>query len=371
MIGSVPSEHARTAHTILQNIFILNKSRGEHASGFSALHTRKDGRLITEKRAISSIKFVERSAKFKALGKDMPNIFIGHTRFSTSGTPSRGRNNHPFNSSKYSMVHNGGIDRWQTVVEENDLNLRSETDSEVILRLAEKRDNFHDGISHAMDALGYGSRVAVAFLQHEGEPRLFLFRNIMQPISIMTYPRLHTIFFSSERQHLQVALRSVYGNSVNEIMQEHEINIESIPDWKSLEFRLSVKGLPEIAEEKSIIRTKLSSSTSSSSSLSTASTRTMGFNYHTRGILVDNDSESSTLPVCVGSTRKTLLLPNPEPENMSTGELLKEASTETREQSVQLAKTVREASQVLNCIRENRFMQFKEIEHFKKWMKLV
>ena len=122
MIGSVPSEHASTAHAILQNIFIFNKIRGGHASGFSAFHNRQNGRLITEKRAISSVKFVERSAKFKALRKDMPNFFIGHTRLSTSGTPKRGRNNHPFNSKKYSMVHNGGITGWQNVARLNNPN---------------------------------------------------------------------------------------------------------------------------------------------------------------------------------------------------------------------------------------------------------
>ena len=359
MIGSVPSEHTRTAHTILQNLFILNKSRGEHASGFSALHTRPGGRLITEKRSISPIKLVERSARFKAFAKDMPNIFIGHTRFATSGTPKRGRNNHPFNSGRYSMVHNGGIDRWQSIAHQNKLNLRSETDSEVILRLAERKDNFHDGISHAMEIAGYGSRVAVAFLQHTGEPRLFLFRNLANSVYVMTYPRLHAMFFSSEGNHLKTAVRGVYGKKTDEIMKEHEVDVEILPDWKSLEFMLDSDGLPDIIEELEVKRL----------------TRPMGFTSSTsvtRGcstVEVDNSDCQSSLPIVAG-TGKTKYLPALI-NDYSTGQLLEISSEETREQSVKLCMAAREAAEVVTCINKHRFMQYKEIEHFKKWMKDV
>lgn len=355
MIGSVPSEHARTAHTILQNIFVLNKSRGSDASGFSALHVRPGGRLITEKRSISSLKLVDRSARFKALAKDMPNIFIGHTRLSTSGTPKRGRNNHPFNSSRYSMVHNGGIDGWQTIAHQNKLNLRSETDSEVILRLAEKRDNFHDGISHVMEVAGYHSRIAVAFLQHTGDPRLFLFRNLANPISVMTYPRLHAIFFSSLGDHLTTALKTIYGKETDRIIKEHEINIELLPDWKSLELMLSDNGLPEIVEEKEVEK---------------AIYRPMGFNASSTHSSIDiHNSDCTSLPIATGSNN-TKYLPA-RVEDFSTGQLLEISSEETREQGTRLCMAATEAASVISCINKNRFMQYEEIEHWKKWSKDV
>ena len=337
----------------------MNKRRGEHASGFSAVHSNAVGRLITEKRAINATRFVDRSSKFRALAKDMPNIFIGHTRHATSGTPSRGRNNHPFNSDVYSMVHNGGVDSWRNVVKTRDLKMRSETDSEVILRLLERKENFYTGISHAMEIIPRTSRVAVALIRHNNDPRLFLFRNLYNPIHIMTYPRLHSIFFSSEGIHLEMALKSVFGDKTDKIMQEHEINIEKVPEWKSLEFNLVDGILPELIEELDVHAPK------------------MGFGGNTgvnRGSS-SYDSSGSYLPVVRGPSGTIEIGPKPgssfankKIEDWTTGELIKKVSDDTRDRSVLLTRSVREASKVLESIRSNSFMQHTEIEHWKKWM---
>ena len=149
MIGTVPQDKWDEAHTLLQNIFIFSKDRGRDASGFSAIHTNNPA-LITEKRPIDSMKFVERSARFKALRKAMPNVVVGHTRYSTSGDPSRGRNNHPFNSQRYSLVHNGGISDWKNLASKEEISMRTETDSEILLHLLERKNCFHEGIQEAM-----------------------------------------------------------------------------------------------------------------------------------------------------------------------------------------------------------------------------
>ena len=352
MIGAVPKEHARVAHTILQNIFILNQSRGEHASGFSAIHNNNIGKLITEKRAISSTKFVSRSAKFKALAKDMPNIFIGHTRFSTSGTPTRGRNNHPFNSKVYSMVHNGGIDNWKHLVTTNDIKMRSETDSEVILRLVERKNTFYDGISHAMKIIPRSSRVAVAMLRYVDEPKLFLFRNIRNPIHIMTYPRLHAIFFSSEESHLETALKSIFGNKTKDIINEHEINIEKVPDWKSLEFTLENGTLPILSKELEVN----SSAWGHTFSASSSSSSTEEYLPIARG---------QNGPIEIGPKRKKPIT------EWNTGELVGSVSSATRAKSKELSRTVRDVSSILQSIRTNPFMSVDEIEHWKKWQNNV
>ena len=366
MIGNVPGEYSRTAHTILQNIFIFNKSRGDHAAGFSAIHTRDNKRLITEKRPISSTKFVERSAKFKALAKDMPNIFVGHTRFSTSGSPRRNRNNHPFNSGDYSMVHNGGINDWQRVASLNNIDMRSETDSEIILRLVERRKKFHDGIGLTMQAVGFSSRIAVAMLRHRDDPRLFLFRNSYNPIHIMPYPRMHSIFFSSEKNHLKMALRSVYGDSVDEVMHEHDVSIEEVPTWTSLEFRVTDDGRPVLDNELKVDRPITAGFHGNKSS----STKQV--------IEIDNsdvfDVEkrqqgSSSLPVVQGQNGQTKIRQNVN--EMSTGDMLRAVSDDTRDRSVALSRSIRESTKVLESIRKNPFMSFSEIEHFKKWMEYV
>ena len=370
MIGSVPSEHARTAHTILQNIFIFNKSRGEHASGFSALHLNNKGKLISEKRPIDAIKFVERSSKFKALGKNMPNIFVGHTRFSTSGSPGRNRNNHPFNSDRYSMVHNGGISEWRKIARLNNVKMRSETDSEIILRLVERRRDFLSGIKLTMDIVGHSSRIAVAMIKHVGEPRLFLFRNSYNPIHIMPYPRLHTIFFSSEKYHLKNALRGIYGDDTDKMMLEHDVSIEEVPYWKSLEFKVTNDGRPILDIETEIERP----STSSSTALGFSPYKSYKEYTQSSSIEVDNSDVfdtgvKSSLPVVQGQNGKRS--ERTDINEMSTGDMLKRVSKDTRARSIELSRSVRESTKVLESIRAHPFMQYAEIEHFKKWMEHV
>lgn len=361
MIGSVPKQHASTAHAILQNLFILNKSRGEHASGFSAIHIAHAGKLISEKRSINSLKFVDRCSKFKALRKVMPNIFIGHTRHATSGTPKRGRNNHPFNSDTYSMVHNGGVDDWKNIAVKNELKIRSETDSEVILRLVERKDTFHDGISHAMEIIPRASRVAVAMLRHVDEPKLFLFRNLYNPIYIMTYPRMHSIFFSSEGIHLEKALKSVFGDKTADIMEEHEINIEKVPEWRSLEFTLIDGLLPQLSNELEVHAPKI------------------GFIPTKRDYISDawSGDNQTYLPVVKGQNGVIELGPplgtsfaewSKKPiDEWNTSEMMRAVSIDTRDRGVALTRTIRESSPILESIRTNPFMSHDEIEHWKKW----
>ena len=353
MIGTVPPQHWDEAYTLLQNIFIFSKSRGTDASGFSAIHAGKNT-LITEKRPIDSLKFVERCSRFKALKKAMPNILVGHTRFSTSGPASRGRNNHPFNSNRYSLVHNGGVANWKKLASSHSIKMRTETDSEILLHLLERNSSFHDGIQNTMNIVTDSSRVAVANLQYDKEgPKLFLFRNDSNPISVMMHPKYNALFFASERKFLEDSLLSVWGAGWRGLADTHEVDIQMLPSWQSFEIILDANdGSPDITEEISINKPSK-----------------MGFSASGSNVRRLNGPLSSFIPTT--STTIEDIDAIDSISDLTTFQLMKGASEETREAGIELTMAMKESSTILGLIQNNPFMTSQELDHFKSWLTRV
>lgn len=109
-------------------------------------------------------------------------IGIGHTRWATHGVPNR-RNAHPHQSAsgRFTLVHNGVLENYHLLQEEflQDVEMQSDTDTEVIVQLVEKFVN--DGMTteeafrHTL-TLVHGS-YALALLDAKDPETIFVAKN--------------------------------------------------------------------------------------------------------------------------------------------------------------------------------------------------
>ena len=70
-------------------------------------------------------------------------MVLGHVRWATHGNPKDNRNNHPHvcSGGRYFLVHNGVISNHLDITDRYGLRLRSDCDSEILLRLVENFRN--------------------------------------------------------------------------------------------------------------------------------------------------------------------------------------------------------------------------------------
>ncbi|MGX9136404.1 glutamine--fructose-6-phosphate transaminase (isomerizing) [Rummeliibacillus sp. JY-2-4R] len=110
------------------------------------------------------------------------NVGIGHTRWATHGVPNK-VNAHPHqsNSGRFTLVHNGVLENYHLLQDEflKDVDMKSETDTEVVVQLVEKFVN--DGLTteeafrHTL-SLVHGS-YAIALLDAEDPETIFVAKN--------------------------------------------------------------------------------------------------------------------------------------------------------------------------------------------------
>lgn len=366
-IGNIPQHAWPEAHTLLSNIFLKSVLRGSDAAGFSAIHDIDNPLLVTEKRPISSIKLIKRSAKYRALRKYMPKFFIGHTRFSTSGHAKRNRNNHPFNSSRYSLVHNGGITDWRGVIPKIGLSdkMRTGCDSEMLIHLMEEKESINNGVQHMMDSIPGSSRVAIATLQHHAdlEKRLWLFRNNTNKIYIMTVPQWGTIFFASTDTILDDSMKMTYGDNLKNVIKKYNISKAELPAWHLMEFGFDDNvAIPlshfDIEERKMGFTQQSATQTSITSGSSNNEFSTSSSNQRLT-------PPSRRLPLGkVNSNDATSIINDKD----ITIEMLDAASPDTKRDVLSVALTAQESIPILRALRQEPMMQNIELDHFKKWM---
>lgn len=147
--------------------------RGYDSAGI-ALVTENDTKVYKEKGRIAAL---------REIVEDVPaTTGIGHTRWATHGVPSR-ENAHPHqsDSKRFTLVHNGVIENYEALRQQflEDVDLVSETDTEIIVQLVEKFAGDGLTVDEAFRktlSLLEGS-YAVALLDREDDDSIYVAKN--------------------------------------------------------------------------------------------------------------------------------------------------------------------------------------------------
>jgi glucosamine 6-phosphate synthetase-like amidotransferase/phosphosugar isomerase protein len=207
----------KQVHLVLHELFKASAVRGGDAAGFAAIESTEGGtRLVTDKRAVPSTLFAATSPAWRRLRRS--SCVITHCRAATHGHPSRARNNHPFVGSHKSVavVVNGVTPNYRNVAEDYGLELRSDCDSEIVLRLVEASQTPAAGLDLCLQELQGGLAAAVLDVQRE---IVWLAHNGARPLWVFRLNGFNGFFFASTEHIVLEALRSVFGSKSQSLLQ--------------------------------------------------------------------------------------------------------------------------------------------------------
>ena len=205
---------------VLTALFEKAESRGLDASGFWMSECGSEGKVTHHKQPGRSSEYV-RSKYWLSTASLKTNLAIVHARGASrgSGSPTVNKNNHPFVSEtgNIALVHNGRIEpsEYEALVQK--YKVKSECDSEILLRIFESSSVYSDefldsyvgdcehrrriaGIKDIFSLINEGHMaVAIAEWLKDGERNLWLFRNEHRPLWVAdARAELGQTFFFSE-----------------------------------------------------------------------------------------------------------------------------------------------------------------------------
>lgn len=193
-------------------LLLLNKSRGEHATGVT------DGINIFKK-AISADKFIiEYREGFEKLKVNSTSLLIGHTRKSTDyTTSSKDECAHPFHYDNIIGVHNGRIFNSDDIAKEFDT--KFDVDSEAIFYLLSKKD-IEETVEQRLNRLK--GKYAIAWYDWEEADKLYLIRHDAE----LSYAVVDgNLYVSSDKEHLKsIALEEDIKELEEDMLYTYDIN---------------------------------------------------------------------------------------------------------------------------------------------------
>ena len=203
--GTVSDEAREPFETLMTSLAIRTKVRGPHATGIAAYRGKR--RSIVAKGPVASDDFVKCPAWADGL---KAKSLIGHCRYATHGNPRDNRNNHPFEGGKYALVHNGVILGHRGIAARAGVELSTDCDSEVILRLIQQGEGSEvERIQRFVDNVTRESAdYAVALMDRE-DGSIRLFRDDARPCVIAKFPTLGIVAFASTEDIMRGAMEDV------------------------------------------------------------------------------------------------------------------------------------------------------------------
>lgn len=215
------SNNPRLSYQVLTSLFERAELRGTDASGYWMSEYGPKGRVICHKQPGRSSEYVKSAAWTNNSGVDA-NLAIVHARGASrgSGSPTVNKNNHPFvsESGNIALVHNGRIDSVEYDELVRKYKVKSQCDSEVLLRIFEQAAHIYSdeyvesyvgdcghkrrvaGIKDIFSLVNHGHMaVAIGEWLRDNERSLWLFRNEHRPLWVSDAREcLGQIFFFSD-----------------------------------------------------------------------------------------------------------------------------------------------------------------------------
>jgi glucosamine 6-phosphate synthetase-like amidotransferase/phosphosugar isomerase protein len=213
-VGEVPEGKWLETYDILNALFLAAEHRGTHATGYVAMtspfKTPMNEDIVTDKQPIRASEFIEENRAWRSLRHRRCSLLLGHVRWETHGSSQNSKNLHPHvhEDGGLHLVHNGVIADHQATARKHGLELYSECDSEVLIRLLEQYKNPHDGL-HACLGKVTGS-MSIAVFDYEREC-LWLARNSGRPLWIAKLKGDRRYWIASTRRILLAAFETVLG----------------------------------------------------------------------------------------------------------------------------------------------------------------
>lgn len=196
-----------TLYDLITELAISTEVRGRHATGYAC---RIDGQHVSNKKAVSAGKFVNTDFWTRFIDR-MPESLIGHTRYATQGDPNDNRNNHPFQSRRYYLVHNGIIAPHEYKAYTGLCD--SDCDSEAILRLLQVGNGVESGVARVFDSLPDSDFACL--VMDKKTNKIHFFRTPDRPLRIWRSDSL--ILIGSTEEILENAFRHTIGVSSDRV----------------------------------------------------------------------------------------------------------------------------------------------------------
>jgi len=214
--------HPKATYALMTNLALRTQERGKEATGIWGAQGDVDGQIIYHKEPVTATEFVSKP-EWKKLKNFNPQILLVHCREPTqsAGSPKNNRNNHPHVSRDctVALIHNGKVEEYHKHKGKFDSSLKSQCDSEMILRIFEMGEYVPDadflkkkyphldpenafrvyGIEEIFKKLDKSAFACAVGERHEGTKRsLWMFRNDKRPLHMIDLrAEMGQIFFCS------------------------------------------------------------------------------------------------------------------------------------------------------------------------------
>ena len=201
-------------YDLLTALFVASECRGKDAAGMVArsepLKFFLAADIVFSKAPLPASQFIAEDVAWRSLAHRRCSTVLGHVRWATNGDPKLNVHNHPLvGHSQLFLVHNGVIADHEATAAKHGLQLRTEVDSELLLRFVESAKHPALGLDNALRKTKGSSAIVVYDGQRDV---LYLARNEGRPLWLMRLAHDRRWWFASTREILLAAFQAVLGN---------------------------------------------------------------------------------------------------------------------------------------------------------------